>query len=708
MSLLTVDGLDVSFGALRAVRDASFTLDAGECLAVVGESGSGKSVTARTLVGLTGPRSQVTARALSFAGRELTAQSESQWRSLRGRRIGLVLQDALVSLDPLRTVGAEVAEPLRVHRTVPRSGTAARVLELLDDVGVPEPERRAAQYPHQLSGGLRQRALIASGIAAGPDLLIADEPTTALDVSVQAQILDLLDRLRRQGTALLLISHDLTVVARLADRVAVMYGGRIVETGPTERVLEHPRHPYTRALLDAVPATHARGTRLSAPAVARPAPLPTADEGCPYAHRCASADARCRASLPAPDPQGTICWHPDATAAPTAPVPATPVPATPVPAATVPAATVPATPAAPAAPTAPVPATPVPAATVPATPATPAAPVPAATVPATPAAPPLSTVVPTIPPAPAAPAAPPLPADASPPPSPSPAAEPTCPRPHPHPPEAGPLPDPAAVQQTVLAADRISKRFRAPDGSHYHAVREVSLTLRAGETLGVVGESGSGKTTVARILLGLLEPDSGQVTFAGRPWSGLPERQRRASRPRIQAVQQDPLGSFDPRYGVERLIGEALARVGLPRGERRSRTIELLDRVGLPSGLLGRRPLELSGGQRQRVAIARALAPAPDVIVCDEPVSALDVSVQAQILDLLADLQRDLGVALLFISHDLGVVHHVSDRIAVMKDGRVVETGPVDQVFADPAHAYTRELLAAVPRPRPVARTTNG
>jgi len=591
MSLLTVDGLDVSFGALRAVRDVSFTLDAGECLAVVGESGSGKSVTARTLVGLTGRHSRVSARALSFAGRDLAGQSESQWRSLRGRRIGLVLQDALVSLDPLRTVGAEIAEPLRIHRTVPRARTAARVQELLADVGVPEPERRAAQYPHQLSGGLRQRALIASGIAAGPDLLIADEPTTALDVSVQAQILDLLDHLRRQGTALLLISHDLTVVARLADRVAVMYGGRIVETGATDRVLEHPRHPYTRALLDAVPATHTRGTRLSAPAVGQPSLLPIADQGCPYAHRCAAADDRCRASLPAPDQQGSLCWHPVEA----------------------------------------------------------------------PASPPL---VPSV---------------------------------------REPAPDPApddAPRTVVLDADRISKRFRGPDGSHYHAVQEVSLTLRSGETLGVVGESGSGKTTVARILLGLLEPDSGRVTFAGKPWSGLPERQRRPSRPRIQAVQQDPLGSFDPRYSVERLIGEALARVEVGRGERRARTTELLDRVGLPASVLGRRPLELSGGQRQRVAIARALAPAPEVIVCDEPVSALDVSVQAQILDLLADLQRDLGVALLFISHDLGVVHHISSRIAVMKDGRVVETGSVEQIFADPGHEYTRELLAAVPRSR--------
>ncbi|MCX5209934.1 ABC transporter ATP-binding protein [Kitasatospora sp. NBC_00240] len=583
MSLLRVAGLDVSFGDVRAVRDVSFTLDRGECLAIVGESGSGKSVTARTLVGLAGDRATLAAGTLDFDGLDLAALTESQWRAVRGRRIGLVLQDALVSLDPLRTVGAEVAEPLRTHGLVPRAQTHDRVLSLLADVGIPEPARRAAQYPHQLSGGLRQRALIASALAGGPELLIADEPTTALDVTVQAQVLDLLGGLKEQGTALLLISHDLSVVARLADRVAVMYGGRIVETGRTADVLAGPRHPYTRALLDAVPATHAKGTRLAAPPADRPAAGPA---GCAYAARCAAADDRCRAALPAPDEQGTLCWHPGAGDA--------------LPAAAVRLRT-----------------------------------------------------------------------------------------------RGG---EPAVKAPPLIEADRISKRFRAPDGSGYDAVKDVSLTLRAGETLGVVGESGSGKTTAARIVLGLLEPDAGTVRFAGEPWSGVPERRRRAARLRIQAVQQDPLGSFDPRFDVERVVGEAVARAGVPRGRaRRARVTELLDRVGLPAALLDRRPTELSGGQRQRVAIARALAPDPDVVVCDEPVSALDVSVQAQILDLLADLQHDLNLALLFISHDLGVVHHVSDRVVVMKGGRVVETGEVTEVFANPAEDYTRELLAAVP-----------
>ncbi|SEG87509.1 peptide/nickel transport system ATP-binding protein [Actinacidiphila yanglinensis] len=609
--LLTVDGLDVSFGALRAVRDVSFTLDAGECLAVVGESGSGKSVTARALVGLAGDGSRVRAGTLEFDGHDLTRLREPQWRGLRGRRVGLVLQDALSSLDPLRTVGAEIAEPLRVHGVEPRSRRADRVRDLLADVGVPQPQLRAAQYPHQLSGGLRQRALIASAIAAGPDLLIADEPTTALDVSVQAQILDLLDRLRREGTALLLISHDLSVVARLADRVAVMYGGRIVETGPGRRVLERPRHPYTRALLDAVPALHAKGARLSAPTVPRPH---AGRDGCPYAHRCAAADEACRTALPAvTGPDAAVCHHP-------------------------------------------------------------------------------------------------LDGEES---------DRTPQKPHatarvavrdrePHV-EAGTGGSPAAPP--LLEVDAVSKGFRGPDGAVHHAVREVSLRLAAGEAVGVVGESGSGKTTVARIALGLVPPDAGQVRFEGRPWSGVPERQRRTARPRIQAVQQDPLGSFDPRYSVERVVGEAVARAGVRgRAERLARAAELLDRVGLPAAVLGRRPGELSGGQRQRVALARALATSPGVVVCDEPVSALDVSVQAQILDLLADIRRDTGVALLFISHDLAVVRHVSDRIAVMKDGRVVESGPVREVFDAPSHAYTRALLSAAsplpaPPPAPLHRT---
>ncbi|MFI6708962.1 dipeptide ABC transporter ATP-binding protein [Nonomuraea sp. NPDC050478] len=522
-SLVTVEDLRVSFGGAEVVRGISLSVAPGECVAIVGESGSGKSVTARTLLGLAGPGSEVRAGAFRVSGGDALAFTPADWRRLRGGFAGLVLQDALVSLDPLRTVGAEIAEVLAVHDVVPRARRADRVLELLDAVGVPEPATRAGQYPHQLSGGLRQRALIASAIAADPPLIIADEPTTALDVTVQAQILRLLAERRAAGTALLLISHDLAVVASIADRILVMKDGRIVEEGPARDVLSAPAHDYTRALLAAVPSAASRGTRLTT--------------GAPRARATPDLSAR------------------------------------------------------------------------------------------------------------------------------------------------------------VLAGTGLARSY----GSR-RVVHDVFFTLHAGETLGVVGESGSGKTTLARLVLGLLEPGAGQVTLHGQPWSRRPERARRPLRPRIQLVSQNPLDSFDPRHTVGRLIAEPLR---LPRAGRRERVLDLLARVGLPPGTAARHPRELSGGQRQRVAIARALGPRPDVLVCDEPVSALDVSIQAQVLDLLADIQAEYGTAMVFISHDLGVVHHVADRVLVMKDGRVVEEGDVTEVFARPRDPYTRALVASVPRPAP-------
>jgi peptide/nickel transport system ATP-binding protein len=533
--LLAVDELDVSFGngkaVLDAVRGVSLTLGRGECLAIVGESGSGKSVTARTLVGLAGDHARVRARRLDFDGSDLTRLTERQWRAVRGGRIGFVLQDALGSLDPLRTVGAEIREAIRAHRTMSRDAVEQQVLSLLADVGVADPAARARQYPHQLSGGLRQRALIASALAGQPELLVADEPTTALDVTTQAQILALFGGLVRQGTALLLISHDLAVVAQLADRIAVLRNGAVVEQGPADQVLFEPSHPYTRALLAAVPGARAQGAPASGAAAAAPAD--------------------------------------------------------------------------------------------------------------------------------------------------------------------GPL----------LEVSRLGKRFRAPGGVPYDAVKDVSFDLAEGEALGIVGESGSGKTTTARIVLGLLEPDAGAVRFAGRPWTGLPERQRRGRRAGIAVIYQDPLGSFDPRHTVGQILGEAVTRRQAVRGAARdARIADLLARVGLDASIAAGRPARLSGGQRQRVAIARALATEPRLIVCDEPVSALDVSIQAQVLDLLATLRRQLGVALLFISHDLAVIRQVCDRVLVMKDGAVVEAGRVEQVFTAPSHPYTADLLAAVPRLAPAAR----
>jgi len=544
--LAEVAGLRVRFGGRRAapvVDGISFTLNRGECLALVGESGSGKSVTARTLVGLTGAGAHVEAGRLRFDGQDLSRFSARTWRQVRGARIGFVMQDALSSLDSLRPVGREIAEPLRLHQPLTRAQREQRVYELLTEVGVPEPEFRATQYPHELSGGLRQRALIASAIACGPELLIADEPTTALDATIGAQVIELLGSLKTSDTGLLIISHDLSVVASLADRVAVMRAGQIVEQGPAGEVLRSPAHDYTKALLAAVPSASSKGTRLS------------------YAQ--------------------SVLGVPRASQTP--------------------------------------------------------GPVSAAVL-------------------------------------------------------------PNAGGEPVVAARNLVQAFTGQDKVRRTAVADVSFELFARETLGIVGESGSGKTTVARIVVGLQEPDAGSVFFRGRDWAALSAAEQRAERKRVQYVHQDPLSSFDPRYTVERVIAEALRVAGARGQEGRERLTRLLELVALDDSFRGRRPIELSGGQRQRVAIARALATDPEVLVLDEPVSALDVSAQARILDLLADLQEQLGVAYLFISHDLGVIHHMCDRVLVMKDGAVVESGDVEDVFRNPRQDYTRALLDAIPR----------
>jgi peptide/nickel transport system ATP-binding protein len=512
-NLLEVEGLHVAFGDAEVVHGVDLQVAPGECLAVVGASGSGKSATARALLGLAGPTARVTAQRLQVGGRDARGLDDGGWRALRGRAVGLVLQDALTALDPLRTVEAEVAEPLRLHGG-PRGRAArrARVLELLTAVGIPDPEARLRQHPHALSGGLRQRVLIASALAADPPLLIADEPTTALDVTVQRQVLELLGELKAGGRGLLLISHDLAVVAQIADRIAVMDRGVVVEERAADDLIAAPEHAVTRALLDAIP----RGRR--APAEPR--------EGAP-----------------------------------------------------------------------------------------------------------------------------------------------------------------------LLAARGIHKAYK-----NRRAVDGVSLELRAGETLGVVGESGSGKSTLARIVLGLLAPDAGEVVLRGAPWSALPEKQRRPLRGVVQHVPQDPLSALDPRLSVRASLAEALRARRLSDRRRDDVLAGLLAEVGLGAELLDRRPDQLSGGQRQRVAIARALAPEPAALVCDEPVSALDVRTQAQILVLLARLQAERGLAILLISHDLAVVREVCDRVLVLKDGVVVEAGGVEDVFAAPEAPYTRALLAATPR----------
>jgi peptide/nickel transport system ATP-binding protein len=538
--LLHVEGLRVTFptaqGTVGAVRGVSLTVNAGEILALVGQSGSGKSVIARALVGLAGARAQVDAGAMTIVGHDgrvidLLRLGPTAWRAVRGREIGFVLQDALTSLDPLRTVGREIAEPIIAHDLLPRSRVAAEVEMLLTRAGVPDPKIRAAQYPHELSGGLRQRALIASALAARPRLLIADEPTTALDVTVQQQVLSVFEGLARVGHGVLLITHDLAVAAQIADRIAVMRDGRIVETGPARLVLAEPGQVYTQRLMAAVPGAATRGHWLAA-----------------------TGEAPLRETV-------------------------------------------------------------------------------------------------------------------------------------------------ASEQRPLLEVDGVSVRFKRPDGKPLDALAEVSLVVRPGETLGIVGESGSGKTTLGRVALALQPPDHGEVRFEGQPWSRLSESARRPLRSRIQTIVQDPLGSFDPRYTVARIIEQPLRlRRGLGRKARRDRIAELIDLVSLPSELLARWPATLSGGQRQRVSIAQALASEPDLLVCDEPVSSLDVMTQAQVLDLLVALQARLRLAMLFISHDLGVIQHVSHRIVVMEAGRIIETGTVDEVFDHPQHPSTRRLLGAVPR----------
>jgi len=535
---LKVDDLHVGFlvaGARReVVRGLSFELAAGECVAIVGESGSGKSVTARALVGLAGRNAIVEASALEIHHEDVRGFTARQWRRIRGRDVGFILQDALVSLDPLRPVGAEIAEALRLHRWGTRALRARRVIELLTRVGVPRPAVRARQRPDQLSGGLRQRALIASAIALDPDIVIADEPTTALDVTVQAQVLAELERMKQRGASIILISHDLSVVAQLADQILVMRAGEVVEQGTAAAVLGAPTHEYTRALIAAVPGEQTRGRSLS------PVPVPDA-------------------ALAAPAPASA---------------------------------------------------------------------------------------------------------------------------------HAGP----------VLEATDLARHFIGLDGSVTRAVDGVSFTLDAGKTLGIVGESGSGKSTTARLVLGLETLDRGTVRLLGQDWTGIPERRRRPLRPRISVVSQDPLSSFDPRWNVERILVDALpASDHRGASAKRARAVELLGFVGLGPEVLDRFPLRLSGGQRQRVAIARALATRPSVIVLDEAVSALDVTVQAQILDLLVALQRSSGVSYLFISHDLGVISHLSDEVLVMKDGAVVESGAPDEIFRRPRHPYTRELIASIP-----------
>jgi len=523
-SILSLRGLTVELppdaDRRHALQNVSFDLEAGRILCVVGESGSGKSMTAGAILGLLPEHVNATAGEVFFQGRNLLALPDDELRSVRGAGIGMIFQEPMTALNPLRTIGDQIGEMFTTHTKLPRKEIEQRVLALLADVHIPSPEQAIRAYPHELSGGQRQRAMIAMALALEPAVLIADEPTTALDVTTQAQILHLIrDLQRRKGTAVLFITHDFGVVAEIADRVAVMQHGVLVEQGEVDAVLNHPVHPYTRALIAAVP------------------PL---------------------------------------------------------------------------------------------------------------------------------------------------------------------LPPPARAvsQNIILDLQHVSKTYRTGGWRRRrvtHAVADVSLSLPVGGTLGIVGESGSGKSTLARCIVRLLKIDQGRIDFQGVDLATLGKREQRTHTRHVQMVFQDPYGSLNPRKRVGDLVAQGPIVHGVPREQAMARARELFELVGLDPQSLHRYPHEFSGGQRQRVGLARALALGPKILVADEPVSALDVSVQAQVLDLLTRLRVQLGLSLLFITHDLRVAAQICDRIAVMKDGKVVETGTVAEVFGAPRHPYTQALLAAVP-----------
>ncbi len=612
--VLTVRDLHVSFpsesGPVPVVRGLDLEVRRGEVLAIVGESGSGKSVSSLAVMGLLPDGARVRG-SIELNGTELLGLSDRELSRVRGAAVSMVFQDPLTALTPIYRVGAQVAEALRVHdRTLSTDAAHRRAVELLDLVGIPEPERRADAFPHELSGGMRQRVVIAIAIANNPDLIIADEPTTALDVTVQAQVLDLLTKARDlTGAAVILVTHDLGVVASVADRALVMYAGRAVEQADVATLFGAPAMPYTVGLLGAVPRLDAAQHRLvpidGAPPV--PGALPS---GCPFAPRCPLVQPRCEEAEPVLDPvpggadgHRAACLRTDATRD--------------------------------------------------------AAPEEVFAVAATPGAHARVT----------------------------------------------------AAGDVVLEVTALRKSYPLYKGKvlrrkagEYEAVRGVDFALRAGRTTAIVGESGCGKSTTLMEILGFDRPTSGSVRIFGREPYTLGAEEKRALRRRIQVVFQDPMGSLDPRLPVSDLIAEPLRlhRVS----DARTRVADLMRQVGLDATHADRFPAQLSGGQRQRVGIARALALRPEILLLDEPVSALDVSIQAGVLNLLGDLQRELGLAYLFVSHDLSVVRHLAHDVCVMRAGVFVETGTAEQVFGDPKDPYTRALLAAVPVPDPaVARS---
>jgi peptide/nickel transport system ATP-binding protein len=587
-------------GVVKAVDGASFSVGRGETLGIVGESGSGKSMTCLSVLRLVPePGGRIVGGKIVFDGQDLLAKSPDEMRQLRGSQIAMILQDPMASLNPALTVGEQIAETLRLHRGLRGRDLDARILELLRQVRISDPERRVHAYPHQMSGGIRQRVAGAIAISCRPSLLIADEPTTSLDVTIQAQYLRLLKDIQRETSlAMVFVTHDLGIVAKLCDRVAVMYAGRIVETGTTREIFNRPRHPYTIGLLSCLP-TLTRGREPLIAIEGQPPDLAHVPGGCSFAPRCPLVEAQCRETLPpleAIEPEHLVACLRTAETAPADARRRVFVAATPT----------------------------------------------------------------------------------------------------------GPRAEVAAGDM-VLEGRAVTKHFPLARGTilsrtvgTVKAVDGVDFVLRRGETLGLVGESGCGKTTTARLVLCLERPTGGGIFFRGRDVHALRGSALGEYRRAVQAVFQDPYSSLNPRLTIRTTVGEPLVQTqpGLSRAEVSERVAESLVRVGLRPRIVDDYPHELSGGQRQRVAVARALTTSPECILLDEAVSALDVSIRAQVMNLLRDIQDRLGVSYLFIAHDLAVVKYVSTRIGVMYLGKVVETASSDELYAHPLHPYTQVLLS--------------
>jgi peptide/nickel transport system ATP-binding protein len=611
-ALLQVDQLktwlETEQGMVRAVDGISFTLRRNQTFALLGESGCGKSMTALTIMRLLPAAARVLAGSVQLEQRDLLQLPENAMRGVRGGRIAMIFQEPQSSLNPVLTVGDQIGETVRRHAGASGGAVVKRVIELLDEVGIPDPQRRVREYPHQLSGGMKQRVMIANALAGEPDLLIADEPTTALDVTIQAQVLALLKRLqRREGMAILLITHDLGVVAEMADEVAVMYAGQLVEQAPCHDFFAAPRHPYSQKLFASLPESDKRGSAL---AVIRGSVPSLSQElvGCRFAPRCERAWELCREQVPSwiedsSAQQGVRC-HLYGPAAQQTPSP---------------------------------------------TDAT---------------------------------------GEAS---------------------EHDTLEEPGSEQASLLQVNELQVHFPIQKGllrrtvGWVRAVDGISLRIGKGRTLALVGESGCGKTTAGKGILQLIRPTGGSVRFNGAELTNVRGANLRGHRRFMQIVFQDPVASMNPRMMVGDIIEEGMVAqgVGGSRPERRKRVSQLLEQVGLNEDARERYPHEFSGGQRQRICIARALAVEPQLLVCDEPTSALDVSVQAQILNLLRELQHELGLAYLFITHNISVVEYLAHEVAVMYLGRIVEHGQVDEILRAPRHPYTRALLSAVPSANP-------